>query len=51
MTFNAYPPIVGFVALIVGIGMWSVPAALVVGGALVLAAWGAYFWNRIRGAQ
>ncbi len=42
-TFSLYPPFAALAVLCVGIGLWSVPAALIVGGALVLAAWLAYF--------
>lgn len=39
MTFSLYPPALAFAALMVGIGLVSVPAALIVGGGLVLAGW------------
>lgn len=50
-SFSLYPPIVAFLALVLGIGLVSVPAALIVGGALFLAIWFAYFLHHVRTAK
>lgn len=50
MKFSLYPPLVAFAALEAGIGMESVPVALIVGGGLVLATWGARFVYALRRA-
>lgn len=42
-SFSLYPPAGALVVLAVGVGFYSVPAALIVSGGLVLAAWVAYF--------
>jgi hypothetical protein len=45
-SFSLYPPAGALVVLAVGVGFFSVPAALIVSGGLVLAAWVGYFgWN------
>ena len=45
-SFSLYPPAGALVVLAVGVGMVSIPAALMVAGGIVLAAWIAYFvWN------
>ena len=51
MKLSLYPPLVGFAALLGGIGLVSVPAALIVGGALILAGWVARFALAVRRAQ
>jgi len=42
-SFSLYPPFGALLVLSVGVGLVSVPAALIVSGGLVLAAWVAYF--------
>lgn len=49
-SFSLYPPAVALIVLAVGIGLVSVPAALIVSGGLILAAWAAFFVAHARKA-
>jgi hypothetical protein len=50
-SFSLYPPVAALAMLAAGIGMVSIPAALIVVGALALAAWCAYFTLYVRRAK
>jgi hypothetical protein len=50
-SFSLYPPAVAFVALVAGIGLLSIPAALIVAGALGLGGWLAFFISALRRAS
>jgi hypothetical protein len=47
-SFSLYPPVLSFAAMVAGIGCYSIPAALIVGGGLVTAGWVAYFAMHVR---